>query len=75
MSVYVYADAIQKLSVLLEEAFQGKDVRIQRDDGQEFVIKPSSTLPSPLDVEGINLGITTDEIIDCIHEGRKDTNN
>ncbi len=71
MSVYAYADAIRKFSVLLEEAFKGEDVRIQCDDGQEFIVKPASPLRSPLDVEGINLNITTDEIVDCIHEGRR----
>ena len=71
MSVYAYADAIRKFSVLLEEAFKGEDVRIQRDDGQEFVVKPAPPLRSPLDVEGVKLRITTDEIVDCIHEGRR----
>ena len=26
---------------------------------------------SPLDVESVNLGITTEEILDCIHENRE----
>ena len=73
MSVYAYADAIQKFSILLEEAFKGEDVRIQRDDGQQFVVKPASTLRSPLDVKGVKLRITTDEIVGCIHEGRRNT--
>ena len=54
-----------------KEAFKKGEVRIQRDDGQVFVIQPAATSASPLDVEGINLGISTADIIDCIHEGRR----
>jgi hypothetical protein len=71
MSVYVYTEALQKLTFLLEEAFKKGEVRIQRDDGQVFIITPERQAESPLDAEGIHLGITTQEIIECIHEGRK----
>jgi hypothetical protein len=71
MSVYAYTEALQKLTFLLEEAFKKGEVRIQRDDGQVFIITPERQAESPLDVEGIRLGITTQEIIECIHEGRK----
>jgi len=71
MSVYAYTEAIQKIAFLLEEAFKQGEVRIRRDDGQVFVIRPEPTAASPLDVEGIDLGITTQEIIECIHEGRR----
>lgn len=71
MSVYTYTEAIQKIAFLLEEAFQLGEVRIRRDDGQMLVIRPEPTAISPLDVEGVDLGITTQEIIECIHEGRR----
>ena len=58
-------------SCWLEEAFEKDEVRIRRDDGQVLVIRPESSAASPLDVEGIDLGITTQEIIECIHEGRR----
>ena len=73
MSVYTYTEAIQKIAFLLEEAFKQGEVKILRDDGQVFVIRPELTAVSPLDVEGIDLGITTQEIIECIHEGRRDS--
>lgn len=72
MSVYAYSDAIQNFALLLEEAFKKGEVRVQRDDGQEFIIKPIRKRDSPLDVEGIDLGITTADILECIHEGRRD---
>lgn len=55
----------------LEEAFQNGEVKIQRDDGKVFVIKPETTTDSPLDVAGFNLGITTQDILECIHESRR----
>ena len=71
MSVYVYSEALQKFALLLEEAFQKGEVKIRRDDGNIFVIRPETKMDSPLDVPGIDLGITTDEILACIHEGRR----
>lgn len=41
-------------------------------DGQVFVIRPEPTTGSPFDVEGIDLDITTDEIIEFIHESRRE---
>ena len=71
MSVYAYTEAIQNIAFLFEEAFNMGEVKIRRDDGQMFVIRPEPQASSPLDVEGIDLGITTGEIIECIHEGRR----
>ena len=46
-------------------------VRVKRKDGQTFVIRPEPQAGSPLDVAGIDLGITTPEIVQFIHEGRR----
>jgi hypothetical protein len=46
-------------------------LRIRRKDGQVFVIKPAPKTGSPLDVEGIDLGVTTAEIIEFIQESRR----
>lgn len=66
-----YLETGQSLSVLLEQARQEGEVRIQREDGQTFVLKPESDGRSPLDVEGIDLGVSADEIVGFVHEGRK----
>ena len=71
MSVYVYAEALQKFAFLLDEAFRTGEVKVQKDDGKIFVIKPETDLDSPLNVESLNLGITTEEILECIHESRE----
>jgi PHD/YefM family antitoxin component YafN of YafNO toxin-antitoxin module len=71
MMVYTYSEARQNLASLLEKAAQEGEVRIKRKDGQVFVIKPQTTERSPLDVEGVELGITTTEILEAIQEGRR----
>ncbi len=71
MIVYTYSEARQKLALLLEQAVEKGAVKIKRKDGQAFVIRPETRVGSPLDVEGIDLGVTTAEIVQFIHEGRR----
>lgn len=71
MNVYTYSEARQKLAALLEQSIKYGEVRIKRKDGQVFVIRPETSTGSPLDVEGIDLGISAAEIIQFIQEGRR----
>ncbi len=71
MNVYTYTEARQNLASLLDQAAKEGEVRIKRKDGRVFVIRLQQKTQSPLDVEGIDLGITTQEIVDFIDEGRK----
>jgi antitoxin Phd len=52
----------------LGKAVQGGEVMIRRKDGQFFVVKPKSKSGSPLDVEGIDLGVTSADIVAYIRE-------
>jgi len=71
MRVYTYTEARRKLASLLEQVVKEGEVKIKRRDGQTFVIRPETKAGSPLDVEGIDLGITTAEIVQFIQEGRR----
>lgn len=71
-SVYTYSEARQRLASLLEEAVRDGEVRIKRQDGQSFVIRPEPKTGSPLDVEGVDLGLTAEEIVRFVQEGRPD---
>jgi PAS domain-containing protein len=71
MIVYTYSEARQKLATLLEQAVREGEVKIKRKDGQTFVIRPERKAGSPLDVEGLDLGITASEIVQFIQEGRR----
>jgi hypothetical protein len=69
--VYTYTDARQNLAVLLDKAATEGEVRIKRRDGSVFVVRPESVSGSPLDVTGVDLGVTTDEVLAFIAEGRR----
>jgi antitoxin Phd len=71
MNVYTYTEVRQNLASLLDQAAREGEVRIKRKDGQVFVIKLQPEKKSPLEVEGMDLGISTQEIVGFIAEGHK----
>ncbi|MCY3959117.1 MAG: type II toxin-antitoxin system Phd/YefM family antitoxin [Chloroflexi bacterium] len=71
MKVYTYSEARQNLAALLDAALQDGAVLIRRRSGQSFVVQPDSSTTSPLDVEGVDLGVTTDEIVATVREDRE----
>ncbi len=71
MNVYTYTEARQNLASILDQAAREGEVRIKRKDGQVFVIRLQRSTKSPLEVEGIELGVTTQEIVDFIDDGRR----
>jgi prevent-host-death family protein len=71
MVVYTYSEARQKLASLLEQAAKEGEVRIVRKDGTVFVIKPQPRAESPLDVEGVDLELTAEEIVEFVRESRE----
>jgi len=70
MTVYSYTKAQQNLATLLEQAYIDGEVQIKRQDGILFRVEPVKT-SSPFDIEGINVNISADEIVECIREGRE----
>jgi len=70
MNVYTLSEARQKLAAVLEEAQQKGAVRIKRRDGREFEISLVRSKTSPLDVEGVNLGLSAQEIVSAVRESR-----
>ena len=71
MRVYTYSEARQNLASVLEAAQRDGAVRIRRRNGQTFVLQPELSAASPLDVEGIDLDVPTEEIVSMIREGRE----
>ena len=71
MKEYTYSEARQRLASILDKASREGAVRIRRRDGQIFVIRPERTSKSPLDVPGINLRISRDEILETVRASRK----
>ena len=65
----------ESLKPLLEQADQEGAIYIRRPDGKLFILKAEEIkleepVRSPLDVGSVKLNLTTEEIIECIHEGR-----
>ena len=67
----IYTETQENLSALLERASDEGEVRIKRTNGQVFILKPESAKRSALDIAGIDLGISTKEIVEFIREGRE----
>ncbi len=44
--------------------------RIKRQNGQVLILKPETAKRSALDIAGIDLGISTEEIVEFVREGR-----
>ena len=71
MITYTYEKAQQNLSAILAKSAREGTVRIKGKDGKVYVVKPAKSLRSPLDVKGVKLGITTEEIVQFVQESRK----
>ena len=66
-----YLETQENLSVLFERLKEEGEVRIRRTNGQVFVLKPENPKRSALDVAGIDLGISTKEIVEFVGERRE----
>jgi PHD/YefM family antitoxin component YafN of YafNO toxin-antitoxin module len=71
MKVYTYSEARRRFAAILDEARAEGSVLIRRRDGQEFLLRPVKEKGSPLDVEGLDLGWSREEIVAAIREGRE----
>lgn len=69
--IYTYTEARQNLASLLNRAAAEGEVRIKRRDGRIFVVRPERVTVSPLDIEGIDLELTAEEIVQAVVEGRR----
>ena len=71
MKVFGYREATRNLAGVLESAQHVGAAIIRSRDGQSFVVRPEGARSSVLDVEGVDLCVTTDEIVATVREGRE----
>jgi antitoxin (DNA-binding transcriptional repressor) of toxin-antitoxin stability system len=71
MKVYNYSEARQQLAELLNRASREGGVEICRRDGQAFLVRPATRSGSPLDVPGIDAGLSRKEILELVRESRR----
>jgi hypothetical protein len=76
MHVYTYSEARQNFADLLDQSIY-EEVIVRRRDGNQFrivpdIIAPSNTKKSPLDIPGINCGITLEQTLQVLNDIRED---
>jgi len=72
MKSYSYSEARGNFATVLDEAERDGAVEIRRRDGSVFRILPlRKPKASPLDVRGVNLGVSAADLIAIVREGRE----
>ncbi len=71
MTTYTFSQARQRLSSVLDKARQEGEVIIKRKDGSSYIIKPVPKNESPLDVAGVDLKLSREDIIEITREIRE----
>lgn len=73
MKVYSYSEARQRFAEVLREAKQDGQAHIRRRDGELFVVRPAPGGGSPLDVPGVEAGLTAGELVTLVRDSRRST--
>ena len=71
MREYSFTEARQHFASILNEAKKEGVICVKKRDGEAFYIRPAMPQKSPLDVKGVNLNISSSDIIDAIRESRE----
>lgn len=71
MTIYTYSEARQNFASVLDKARKVGEVLIKRKDGTVFIIKPVAKNDSPLDVKGVDIKLSRNEIVDLLREVRQ----
>lgn len=71
MREYSFTEARQHFASILDEAKKEGIVCVKKRDGESFYIRPATPKKSPLDVKGVDLDLTSSEIVDVIRKGRE----
>lgn len=71
MTIYTYSEARQNFASVLDKARKVGEVLIKRKDGTVFIIKPVTKNDSPLDVKGVDIKLSRNEIVDLLREVRQ----
>jgi len=71
MKTFTFSEARQRFASVLEKAKIEGRVLIKRKDGSLFEIHPVPKMDSPLNIKGVNLDLSADEIVDVVREIRK----
>ena len=70
MAIYKFSEARQNLASLLQAAVKDGKVMILRKDGIIFGLRSQNSKRSPLDVEGVDVDVSSEDILSAIHDGK-----
>ena len=73
MKVYSYSEARQRFADVLRQAKREGQAQIRRRDGELFVVQPADRGGSPLDVPGVESGLTALQVVDLVRASRRST--
>jgi antitoxin Phd len=73
MKVYSYSEARQRFADVLRQAAREGQAQIRRRDGALFLVQPARPRGSPLDVPGVQSGLTALEVVNLVRESRRST--
>jgi hypothetical protein len=73
--IYTTTQIRKELPTLLQKALKSGQIQFKTRDGQVFVIRPLTPIKnvksSPLDVRGIKLAVSREDILQFIRESRE----
>jgi len=70
MTVYTYSEARQSFADVLNRAGREGEVIIKRQDGRLFSLRQTAIKKSPLDVKGVDVKVSRQEIVEAVRESR-----
>lgn len=73
MKQYNFTEARKNFASVLETAKQEGIICIYKRNGEAYYLTPVKTKKSPLDVEGIDLRLSSSQIISILSESRERT--
>ena len=72
MKSYTYSEARGNFATVLKEAERDGAVEIRRRDGAVFrILAARKFKASPLDVKGVKIKMSTDDLVRMVREGRE----
>ena len=71
MTSYTFSEARQKFAKVLDTAQKDGSVLVKRRDGTVFEIHPVPKKDSPMDVKGVDIGLTAMNKVDIVREIRE----
>ena len=70
MTPFTDRQLVQQLETVLGVARSEGEVRVRDADGREYAIRPVTPERSPLDIPGIDLKLSAEEIVSFVREWR-----